>query len=351
MNKELISKVSVLKHTAILAALRKMDESGHRLLIVLQDDFTFFSLLSIGDIQRSIISNTALDTPIEKILRNDITVAHQSDDMEWVKERMKSRRNEFMPIINDAKQIVDIIFWEDLFNEKKQLGQFRLPVVIMAGGMGSRLKPLTNVIPKPLIPINNKTIIEDIMDSFVEQGCEQFYLSVNYKAELIRYYFNSLNNSKYDISYFQEDKPLGTAGSLSLLKGKINQTFFVSNCDILIEQDYSEILKYHKENENDITIVAALKHYPIPYGTIVSGENGSLIELKEKPNITFKINSGMYIIEPDVLSGIPFDKFYHITDLIEEYKQKSGNIGVFPISENSWKDIGNWDDYLKSFKG
>lgn len=325
-----------------------MDESKRKLLIVLQDNQTFFSLLSIGDIQRAIINNIPLDSSVEKILRDDITVAHKNDNIELVKQRMKTRRNEFMPIIDDTKKIIQVIFWEDLFAERQPAIQFDLPVVIMAGGRGSRLKPLTNIIPKPLIPINDKTIIEDIMDRFVEHGCHQFYLSVNYKADMIRYYFDDLNNLEYDIDYFQEDKPLGTAGSLSLLKGKINQTIFVSNCDILIDQDYSEILKYHRENKNDITVVAALKHYPIHYGTIESGNNGQLLELIEKPELTFKINSGMYLIEPHILDEIPDEQFFHITELIVNVMTRGGTVGVFPVSEKSWKDIGDWKEYLKN---
>lgn len=327
-----------------------MDKAKRKLLIVLHENQTFFSLLSIGDIQRAIISNIPLDTSIEKILRDDITVAHENDDVELVKKRMKTRRNEFMPIIDDTKKIIQVIFWEDLFAEKQPAIQFDLPVVIMAGGRGSRLKPLTNVIPKPLIPINDKTIIEDIMDRFVEHGCHQFYLSVNYKADMIRYYFDALKNPAYKIDYFQETKPLGTAGSLSLLKGKIDQTFFVSNCDILIDQDYSEIVKYHRENNNEITVVAALKHYPIPYGTIKTGAKGELLKLTEKPELTFKINSGMYVLEPKTLYGILDNQFLHITQLIEELIKQGRKVGVFPVSEKSWKDIGEWNEYLKSIK-
>ncbi len=348
--KTLFLDISIYKHASILLALRKMDKAKRKLLIVLHENQTFFSLLSIGDIQRAIISNIPLETSIEKILRDDITVAHENDDIELVKKRMKTRRNEFMPIIDDTKKIIQVIFWEDLFAERQPAIQFDLPVVIMAGGRGSRLKPLTNIIPKPLIPINDKTIIEDIMDRFVEHGCHQFYLSVNYKADMIRYYFDDLNNLEYDIDYFQEDKPLGTAGSLSLLKGKINQTFFVSNCDILIDQDYSEILKYHRENKNDITVVAALKHYPIPYGTIESGNNGQLLELIEKPELTFKINSGMYLIEPHILDEIPDEQFFHITELIVNVMTRGGTVGVFPVSEKSWKDIGDWKEYLKNIE-
>ena len=215
----------------------------------------------------------------------------------------------------------------------------------MAGGKGTRLKPLTNIIPKPLLPIGEKTILETIMDKFMDIGCSAFYLSVNYKADSIRHYFDTLERNNYTISYFKEDKPLGTIGSLFLLKRIINQTFFISNCDIIIEEDYSEIYKYHKANSNEITIVAALKHYPIPYGTIETGENGKLITLTEKPELTFKINSGMYILEPHLLLEIPNNSFYHITDLIEKVKKRKGQIGVFPVSEKSWKDIGNWSEY------
>jgi NDP-sugar pyrophosphorylase family protein len=220
----------------------------------------------------------------------------------------------------------------------------------MAGGKGTRLKPLTNVIPKPLIPIGDKTIVEKIMDRFMSVGCRDFYFSVNYKAETIRHYFDTIEHKDYEITYFKEDKPLGTAGSLYLIRDKIETTFFVSNCDIIIDEDYSEILKYHRENKNELTIVAALKHYSIPYGTIKTGDNGLLIELIEKPELTFQINSGMYIMEPHLLSEIPENVFFHITHLIENIKKRNGKIGVFPVSEGSWKDIGERDMYLSFLK-
>jgi NDP-sugar pyrophosphorylase family protein len=219
----------------------------------------------------------------------------------------------------------------------------------MAGGFGTRLKPLTNVLPKPLIPIGKKTMLEEIFDRFSFHGCNQFFVSVNYKAELIEYY---IENQKlpFDINYFKEDKPMGTAGSMSLLKGKINDTFFVTNCDILVEQDYSEILAYHKTNKNEITIVAALKSFHIPYGTIETGDNGKLLLLTEKPDVTFKINSGMYILESHLIDEIPNDQFFHITDLIEKVKGRSGKVGVFPISEKSWKDVGSWSEISQYYK-
>jgi NDP-sugar pyrophosphorylase family protein len=190
-------------------------------------------------------------------------------------------------------------------------------------------------------------MLEEIFERFGNHGCNEFYISINYKAELIEYYIKNQNLS-YHLKFFKEKNPLGTGGSLALLKGKIFQTFFVSNCDILIEQDYSEILDYHRKNNNEITIVAALKYYPIPYGTIETGENGQLIELREKPEYTLKINSGMYILEPQLLNEIPENTYFHITNLIENILKRNGKVGVYPVSEKSWKDMGEWSEYYKN---
>lgn len=334
-------------NASILEAFKKMDALDKKLLIVLKEN-QFSGLLSAGDIQRAIIQNKPLETQIADILRKNIRIAKPTDNFSTIKQMMFDFRMELCPVVNEQQEITEIYFWEDVFQEKEPQPnkQFDLPVVIMAGGFGTRLKPITNVLPKPLIPIGEKTIIEHIFQHFSRHGCNTFYISVNYKAELIEYY---LKNQKlpYNISYFKEDKPMGTAGSLSLLKDNIKETFFVSNCDILIEQDYSEILDYHINNKNDITIVAALKHYPIPYGTIETTDHGKLVSLQEKPELTYKINSGMYILEPHILNQIPENQFFHITHLIEKIQHNGGKIGVFPVSEKSWKDIGEWDEYLK----
>jgi len=290
-----------------------------------------------------------MNEKVSTILDKNKIYAIKDEALESIKNKMFSLRAELMPIVDGQNNLVNVYFWEDLFGETKKepLFRFNLPVVIMAGGLGTRLKPLTNVLPKPLIPINDKTFIEEIFARFNNQGCDSFYISVNYKADLIEYYL-SKQNLPYNIHYFKEDKPMGTAGSLSLLKGQIKETLFVNNCDILIDQDYSDVLKYHRENKNEITVVAALKHYPIPYGTIETGENGRLLVLIEKPEISFKINTGIYILEPHLLNEIPENLMFHMTQLIENVRKRNGRIGVFPVSEKSWKDIGAWDEYLKN---
>jgi len=332
----------------ILSALKKMDEVQAKLLIVFSQG-KFYSLLSIGDIQRAIIKNIPLETEVIHILRSSIEVADIDDDPEKVRSRMFKDRTELMPILDKDGNLADVYFWENIFPEKNfiQNKQLNLPVVIMAGGKGTRLKPLTNVLPKPLIPIGEKTILEDIMDRFLNVGCNEFLISLNYKAEVIKHYLETLQNRDYKISYFQEENPSGTAGSLHLIKDKIHSTFFLSNCDILIDQDYSEIYNYHKENHNSITLVAALKHMKIPYGILETADNGKLTTITEKPEFTFKINSGMYILEPELLREIPENRIFHITELIANIIKRKGKVGVFPVSEGSWKDIGTWEGYQK----
>lgn len=346
--KDNLSQICIAENSSILDALKQMDIVKHRLLIVTNNG-KFCSMLSIGDIQRAIIKGVELSRPVSEILREKTNVATIHDSRESIKTYISIHKNEFMPVVDDVNNIVEVLFWDELFNTDviHRTAEFNLPVIIMAGGKGTRLRPLTNVLPKPLIPIGEQTMMEDIMDRFVECGCHDFYVSVNYKAEIIKRYLNNLNKPQYNISYFQEDKPLGTAGSLHLLKDKIKDTFFVSNCDIIIEEDYGEILKYHCENHNEITVVAAIKNLAIPYGTLETKEEGLLSDIKEKPEYTFKINTGMYILEPHLIDEIPQDEFYHITFLIEKLVKEGRRVGVYPINEGSWIDVGNWDEYFK----
>lgn len=333
----------------LLQALKIMDKTGFRSLLVLNNAGLFKGILSIGDIQRAIIRNLTLDIKVREVLRSNPRIAREGDSLEEIKRTMIQFRMEFIPVIDNERKVKRAYFWDELFTNSKlpPKKQFDVPIVIMAGGLGSRLKPLTNVLPKPLVPIGNKTMIEEIFENFASHGCKNFLISVNYKSELIEFYLRN-QNLPYNLTFFNENTPRGTAGSLTLMKEKIRQTFFVSNCDILIKQDYSEILDYHMTSNNDITVVAVLKHYPIPYGTIKSGESGLLKELIEKPELTLKINSGMYILEPTILSRIPDNVVFHITQLIDSVKTSNGKVGVFPVSEKSWVDIGEWEQYYKN---
>lgn len=332
---------------SLLDAMKRMDAIKVKTLFVFNDE-QFEGIITIGDIQRAIINNIALKEPVGHILNKKKIYGHLSEGEESIKEKMRKMRAEVMPILNEQGVLVDVWFWQDLFTkaELMQRDKINLPVVIMAGGKGTRLKPITNVIPKPLVPIGKKTILETILDQFEEIGCTKFYMSVNYKADIMKYYLSQLEH-KYDVEFFQENKPLGTIGSVSLLKGKITTPFFVSNCDSINEQDYRDVYDYHVENHNDLTIVTMVKTFKIPYGVIETGEDGLMTALSEKPELTYQVNTGVYILNPSCINEIPEGEFFHITHLMEKVKARGGRVGCFPVSEHAWKDMGEWPEYLK----
>lgn len=343
---KIIEKQTIAPSTSLLNALKLMDERKVKTLFVF-DGKHFEGILTVGDVQRAIIKNVSLTDSVSRILDKEKIYGYVNESAESIKDKMRGIRAEVMPILNDADELVDVWFWDDVFNisEPDNRPKIDLPVIIMAGGKGTRLKPITNVIPKPLVPVGDKTILEVILDQFESIGCRKFYMSVNYKADMMKYYLSQLDH-KYDIEFFQEDKPLGTIGSVSLLKGKIDTPFFVSNCDSINEQDYRDVYDYHVSNHNDITIVTMVKSFKIPYGVIETGEDGLMVSLSEKPELTYQVNTGVYILNPSCIDEIPEGEFFHITHLMEKIKTHGGRVGCFPVSEHSWRDMGEWPEYL-----
>lgn len=331
-------------------ALRLMDSIERKLLVICEND-KFLGVISIGDIQRALLKKMDLSDTVEHYIRPDIIFAKDTDNLQDIKKMMRLERIESMPIVDASGALVDIIEWKDVFDSNMKMTQESVccPVVIMAGGEGRRLRPLTNIIPKPLIPVSEKTIIEEIMDRFRLADCNEFYLSVNYKADTIKNYFH--NKTEYHIQYVQEEKPLGTAGSLFLVKDHLKGTFFVSNCDILVDVNLKDLMEYHKTNKNIATVVSVLKDYEIPYGTFETRDHGVLTKINEKPTYTYQINSGFYILEPEIFNYIKENEFIHITDLFELLIADGKRVGVFPVSEGSWSDMGNWEEYLRMING
>lgn len=345
--KDQIINRTIHPDATLLEAMKMMDEVKVKTLFVINNEH-FEGIVTLGDIQRAIINNIPLKASVSRILDKKKVYGHQTESDDAIKEKMRRMRAEVMPIVDAQGELVDVWFWNDLFKktELDEREKINLPVVIMAGGKGTRLKPITNVIPKPLVPIGDKTILETIMDQFEEIGCTKFYMSVNYKADMMKYYLGQLEH-KYDIEFFQEEKPLGTIGSVSLLKGRINTPFFVSNCDSINEQDYRDVYDYHVNNHNDLTIVTMVKTFRIPYGVIETGEDGLMVSLSEKPELTYQVNTGVYILNPTCIDEIPENEFFHITHLMEKIKARGGRVGCFPVSEHAWKDMGEWPEYLK----
>jgi len=332
----------------IIDALKAMNIISINLLIVMHKE-KFIGVLSIGDIRRAILNEVNIqDELVKNIMRDNFFVADESISLSNIKKIMLKNRIVCLPVVDKKKHLKKIYYWEDIFSNKPALTSIDVDVVIMAGGLGTRLKPITNIIPKPLIPIGERPIIEIIIDNFMEHHVDTFYISVNYKATMIKDYLQEKESSLCKLTYFTEDKPLGTIGSIHLIRDKLTKTIFVSNCDIIIEEDYYDIYKYHKEEKNDLTIVSAIKHIDIPYGVMETEMGGKLTSMEEKPELTYQINTGMYILEPTVLDFVPDNQFFHITDLIELLQKSGKKIGVFPIPDKSWHDIGEWKEYTNT---
>ncbi|MBR1629452.1 MAG: NTP transferase domain-containing protein, partial [Lachnospiraceae bacterium] len=245
-------------------------------------------------------------------------------------------------VVDEDRRVLRILFDEGFSGGRSDLALKNTPVVIMAGGSGTRLYPYTKILPKPLIPIGDVPIVERIIRQFQDFGCHEFHLVVNVKKNMIKAYFNEIEKD-YDVFYADEDEPLGTGGGLYLLKNKIKDTFILSNCDILVRDDFGKMMASHKKHQNMITMVSSLKTYPIPYGVVHLGDDGKLETIEEKPQMSFLTNTGVYIIEPEVLEMIPEHTFMGFPDIIEKVKAEGQRVGIYPVSEHAWLDMGQMD--------
>jgi len=332
---------------SIKETLKQMDIALANTLFIIKNGILTGSVSS-GDIRRALLKEINLTDPVSTIMNASPVYVNEVFEWDIVKQLFIDKKISAIPILNHSRQLIEVILRKDIFEEKDDIHpQINLPVVIMAGGLGSRLDPLTRVIPKALIPIDDKPIIEIIMDEFHKYGMKDFTISLHHKSKMIKAYFQE-HESNYHISFIKELTPLGTAGGLKSLQNKIKTPFFVSNCDILVKTDYSDIAASHEKGHYSLTMIASMQHHIIPYGICKLNKNGSLKNIDEKPEYDFLVNTGMYVLNPEVLEYIPENKMFHMTDLIDTLKQNGHNIGVYPVSEKSWIDIGQWEKYRES---
>lgn len=336
-------------HT-IRQAMEQLEKTEEKIVFVVDAESRLIGSLTDGDIRRWILSDGDLKAQVSQVCNCTPFVAEESFGIERVRAEMLGGNFGCVPVVDASRAIVRLLFWEELFQgavATKPKRRLDLPVVIMAGGQGTRLAPFTNVLPKPLIPVGDRTVIEIIIDQFLPYGLHRFFLSVNYKAKILKSFFEELTPS-YSVSYLEENEPRGTAGSLRALYLPEPEHLIVTNCDVVIQADFGELVSFHTENNYDLTLVASLKDYHIPYGVCELEKGGSLARIQEKPQYSFLVNTGMYVVRRDRLGLLPEKARCDMTDFIERIKEAGGRVGVFPIGENAWIDTGEWTEYRKA---
>lgn len=336
-------------HT-IRQAMEQLEKTEEKIVFVVDAEARLVGSLTDGDIRRWILSDGDLKAQALQVCNRKPFVAEDGFGMDQVRAEMLNQNLICIPVINASREVVRLVFWKELFQseaESKPKRKLNLPVVIMAGGRGTRLAPFTNVLPKPLIPVGDRTVIEIIIDQFRGFGLDQFLLAINYKSKIVKSFFEELAPA-YSVAFLEEKEPRGTAGALLELYSPVPDNLLVTNCDIVIQADLAELVAFHDDNQYDLTLVASLKDYNIPYGVCELEKGGCLARISEKPQYSFLINTGMYVVRRNRLNLIPDHSAYDMTDFIEHIKSAGGRIGVFPIGENAWTDTGEWAEYRKA---
>lgn len=333
-------------HMTILEAMQRLNQASARVLFITEKG-RLQAAISDGDVRRWIINGGDIHKEV-KCCANYEPKYLVNESEEYALTFLKENFIEVVPIVDEDMHIQNIVRWNQN-NERTPKPQINLPVVMMAGGKGTRLYPYTQILPKPLIPIGEIPISEHIINQFREYGCTDFYLVVNHKKNMIKAYFNEVSKN-YNVFYVDEEVPLGTGGGLSLLKGKINSTFILTNCDILVREDFSKIYEYHKKNRNIITMVCALQNIQIPYGVVNISKGGQIESMEEKPRLSFLTNTGCYIVEPEIVDEMKENTVIDFPNVIEKCRKKGKNVGAFPIGENEWMDMGQMDGFEKMIK-
>ncbi len=333
---EFIEKTDI----TVSKAMRLIDLNAQRILFLTDHEGKLLACITDGDIRRFLLGGGRMEDNVLLAANKSPRVAKTTEEAKTLHHR---KNFIVIPVVDENQRIVDLYTGNGEEKKKALLG---LPVVINAGGRGRRLDPFTRVLPKALIPVGELPIIELIMKEYQEYGCDQFHIIVNYKKDLLKAYFSD-SEARYDISWVDEDEPLGTGGGLSLLKGKLNSTFIFSNCDVLLTANYERVLRFHRENGNAITMVCACKNIGIPYGVVEIGVNGQISKMTEKPQLSFLTNTGIYIVEPEIMNDMEDHVSVDFPQVIEREKRLGKKVAAFPVSENDWMDMGQISELEK----
>jgi len=346
MDSASIALVLVSPERTVKEAILQLNETGKRILFVVSRENALVGVVTDGDIRRSIVSGVQFADPVSRIMNTSYISLHHDEPMlrERCRRIMVETTVEHIPILDNSRRIIDIIRWTDVFGEEYRT-RTATPnpnvVVIMAGGRGTRLDPFTRIFPKPLIPVGNKPAIEVIMEKYHASGFSRFMYTLNYRKEYIISFLRE-NTFPYSCEWVEECEFLGSAGSLRLLRDRIDDTFFVTNCDTILDIEFSEVLRWHKSQQAAMTIIGCYNEIKIPFGVLETSED-TLIRMHEKPVHGCVVNTGVYLMEPRVLAYIPEEGPFAMNQLIDAATARE-KVCVHTVY-SGWHDIGQLEQY------
>lgn len=334
--------VIVKPEMTIIDTIKIIDASSQQIALVVDSQRILLGTVTDGDVRRAMLKGISLESNIQLIMNEHPTTEKEGYKKEQLLDLMKFKQLRQIPIVDKAFHIVGLLTIDELIQEDTCDNW----VVIMAGGLGSRLGGLTHNCPKPLLSVGGKPILETIIESFKENGFRNFFLSVNYRADMIEQHFGNGSNFNVNIQYLREKEKLGTAGSLSLLQDKPDKPFIIMNGDLLTKVNFQQMLDYHLQHKAMATMCVRDYSYQVPYG-VVHIENSRLKCIEEKPVQNFFVSAGVYVLEPEALKYIPQKQYFDMPSLFDAILKHNHRANVFPIREY-WIDIGHVSDYEKA---
>jgi dTDP-glucose pyrophosphorylase len=332
-------EVLVSPLTPIREAIQKLDASALQIVLVVDDSGCLLGTITDGDIRRGILKGLPLSEPVKAVMNSNPIVAKYGDSREEIFSTMKRRSLHHMPIVDELGCVKGLELMDQLIQTQKKENR----IVLMAGGMGNRLRPLTEDCPKPMLKVGNKPLLETILENFIEQGFYRFYMSVNFKADVVRDYFQDGSRWGVNIQYLHENQRLGTAGALSLLAEVPSEPIFVMNGDLLTKVNFNQLLNFHDGHQAVATMCVREYNYQIPYG-VVRTDRHHITSIDEKPVQRFFVNAGIYVLDPEVLKYVAQNSFLDMPTLFERLMEQQKVTAAFPIREY-WLDIGHMADY------
>lgn len=333
------NEVLVSEQTPLLEATKVLDASSLQIILVVDEDRKLLGTITDGDIRRGILKGISFSEPVQKIMNSNPTAARIDDSRANILAEMKRKKIHHMPLVDEQRRVVGLDTLDELINPLAKENR----VILMAGGLGSRLRPLTNDCPKPMLKVGGKPLLETILENFIEHGFCRFYISVNYMSEVVKTYFGDGSRWGVDIRYLHEDQRLGTAGALSLLPEKPQEPLIVMNGDLLTKVNFSQLLGFHSEHNAQATMCAREYDFQVPYG-VVKIDGHRITGIDEKPIQRFFVNAGIYVLEPDTLGLIAPNTFFDMPSLFEKLIEQKQETAAFPIREY-WLDIGHMADF------